>query len=350
MKKQDFVLAFFACILTVISGYAQIPSGYYDNTFGKKKDVLKTAMKTIIRPHTQRSYGDLWTDFQQTDKRADGKVWDMYSDCSFIFVDKQCGSSIGNVCSCYNREHSFPASWFSSNYPMYTDLFHLYPTDGKVNNARGNFPFGETTNGTTYGTGKVGNSSFSGYSGTVFEPANEYKGDFARSYFYMVTCYEDIVTGWSSDMLNKTTYPSFQTWAINLLLKWSRQDPVSAKEIARNNAVYSIQDNRNPFIDYPELAEYIWGDSIIYAFNPNDTDISEMEWKPLHYVYDNILYLEDLPNESSVQIFTVYGTLVADERTVSDRCRVFLPEEHVFIVRIFTPDAKIKILKIINKR
>lgn len=104
---------------------------------------------------------------------------------------EQCGqySTLGD---CYNREHSFPKSWFNDDSPMVSDAFHIYPTDGKVNSQRNNYPYGECANGTTLSPngkvkalGKLGTSTFPGYSGTVFEPDDEYKGDFARSYFYM---------------------------------------------------------------------------------------------------------------------------------------------------------------------
>lgn len=150
---------------------------------------------------------------------------------------------------------------------MVSDAFHIYPTDGKVNGQRSSFPYGECASGTTLPScngvdalGKLGKSTFPGYSGTVFEPVDEYKGDFARTYFYMAACYNDKIASWSSPMLAGNSYPCYTTWAVNLLLKWNEQDPVSQKEIDRNNAVYKHQNNRNPFIDHPELAEYIWGD------------------------------------------------------------------------------------------
>ena len=176
---------------------------------------------------------------------------------------------------CVNREHSFPKSWFKEGQPMVSDAFHVYPTDGKVNGQRSNFPYGECANGTTLPSsngvdalGKLGKSSFPGYSGTVFEPVDEYKGDFARSYFYMAACYNDKIASWSSPMLAGNSYPCYTTWAVNLLLKWNEQDPVSQKEIDRNNAVYKHQNNRNPFIDHPELAEYIWGDKQNIGWTP----------------------------------------------------------------------------------
>ena len=257
---------------------AQEPAGYYNSANGKRGAQLKTALHNTIKAHTQRSYGDLWTDFQTTDKTPDGKVWDMYSSCTFTFVTKQCGQYSG-LCDCYNREHSFPKSWFDDKYPMYTDLFHLYPTDGWTNGKRSNFPFGEVgsvtwngNNGSKLGSAKAG----LGYTGTVFEPADEYKGDFARTYFYMVTCYENVVASWfgnaeAKPTVNGTAYPAFTAWQQAMLLKWHRQDPVSAKEINRNNAVYGIQHNRNPYIDHPELAEYVWGDSTTRDWRPGGT-------------------------------------------------------------------------------
>ena len=348
-KLQLFVILAFVC--TLLS--AQPPAGYYDSAFGKKKEALKTAMKEIIRPHQQRTYADLWGDFQITDKKENGKVWDMYSDCTFTFVSKQCGN-YKEICDCYNREHSMPASWFNDGYPMYTDLFHLYPTDGKVNGYRSNYPFGET-NGTKYGTGKLGSSTFPGYTGRVFEPADEYKGDFARTYFYMVTCYEDNVTSWTDieakQMLNATKYPSFQPWAINLLLKWSRNDKVSSKEINRNNAVFEIQENRNPFIDYPQLAEYIWGDSINYVFDPTKsmavkrTEITP----PIVYVADAVLHIENITNESVIQIYNVYGQLIIKTPPVINNYDISLIKEQLYIIRIIDSAGNIYTYKTFNK-
>ena len=185
MKKTALHLLLLLAIFTVQPFlYAQPPEGYYDAAAGKTGAGLKTALYNIIKGHTVRGYSQLWTDYQSTDKRADGKVWDMYSNCSFTFGTHECGS-YNKECDCYNREHSFPKSWFNEASPMNTDLFHLVPTDGWVNNKRGSFPFGETSSPTfTSSNGsKVGSCSISGYSGTVFEPIDEYKGDFARIIF-----------------------------------------------------------------------------------------------------------------------------------------------------------------------
>ncbi|NCA85329.1 MAG: hypothetical protein EOM83_07115 [Clostridia bacterium] len=266
MKKTAlhflFLLAIF-CVQPLL--YAQPPAGYYDAAAGKTGAALKTELYDIIKGHTVRSYDQLWTDYQSTDERADGKVWDMYSDCNFTFISNQCGN-YSNECDCYNREHSFPKSWFNDASPMYSDLFHVVPTDGKVNGIRSNFPFGETSNPTyTSSNGsRLGPCSVSGYSGTVFEPIDEYKGDFARIYFYMATRYENVIAGWYSNsseanaVLMNNNFPVYETWFLNMLGEWHENDPVSEKEIDRNNAVYAIQGNRNPFVDYPEWVYTVW--------------------------------------------------------------------------------------------
>jgi endonuclease I len=261
-----FVLIFF--IVCWFNLQAQAPANYYNGTENLRGEQLRHALHLIIKDHTSLSYNNLWDAFEDTDKKSNGKVWDMYSDkpggtpaYQYTFASDQCGNYSGEG-SCYNREHSLPKSWFNDASPMYTDLFHLYPTDGYVNGMRSNYPYGEVGSATWTSTNgsKRGNSSYPGYSGIVFEPIDEYKGDFARSYFYMSTRYKDKNLGQESSSM--FTGSALDTWAKNMLLEWHRNDPVSQKEIDRNNAVYAYQHNRNPFIDHPEFAEYIWNPSI----------------------------------------------------------------------------------------
>ena len=250
-------------------------AAYYQNADGKMGAELKTAMSGIIYNRTEKSYDYLWTAFQTTDVRSDGKIWDMYSNIT-NYTPVTSGSNYSWEGVGYNREHSFPQSWFGSTAPMYTDLHHIYPTDGYVNVMRSNYPFGET-NGEYYTSAnnfsKLGKCTYPGYTGKVFEPADEYKGDFARTYFYVVTCYEEQLPGWYSSYsesratLDGSTYPGLQSWQLNMLMQWAKDDPVSEKETNRNNAVYAIQNNRNPFIDYPGLEEYVWGSMTTTAFS-----------------------------------------------------------------------------------
>ncbi len=253
-------------------GFAQIPNGYYSTINTQEGAALKTALYNIIKTKSVPSYDGLYTAFQTTDRKANGKVWDMYSDIpggtppyEYSYGSGNCGS-YKDEGDCYNREHSFPQSWFNSASPMKSDVFHLYPTDGKVNGIRSNFPFGEVGSATTTtrNGSKLGGSKSPGYTGTVFEPLDEYKGDFARTYFYMATAYENLIGGWvnngnAGNVLDGSSFPVYDVWFLNVLAKWHNQDPVSAKEIARNNAVYGVQNNRNPFIDNPQWAGKIWG-------------------------------------------------------------------------------------------
>ncbi len=285
-------------MLPLLTAMAQGPNNsgtYYQSANGKKGEALKTALCGIIYNRNEggslsNAYKALWTHFRTTDKRADGKVWDMYSNTTnYTFGTDQAGN-YKNEGDVYNREHSFPNSWFGGEImPMYTDLNHLFPTDGYVNNRRNNYPFGEN-NGDIYksnnGFSKLGTCTYPGYSGTVFEPNDEYKGDFARTYFYMVTCYEEKIVDWYNQYgvnnndknkkdtkeavmatLDGKTYPGLSSWQLEMLMKWAKNDPVSEKETNRNIAVYGIQENRNPFIDYPGLENYIWGDMKNIAFS-----------------------------------------------------------------------------------
>lgn len=270
-----------AALISAMTGFgaaAEIPAGYYDSCEGKTGQALLEALYQTITDHTNVGYDGLWNVYKKSDVHADGSLWDIYTTKSWGSTFTKCGnySSIGD---CVNREHSMPKSvWGGGKSAQYSDAFHLYPTDGKVNGQRSSFPYGECANGTrlpnngsVQALGKLGTSTFSGYSGKVFEPDDQYKGDLARSYFYMAACYNNLIGGWTSgemgNMMGGNRYPVFKTWAVNLLLKWARQDEVSQKELDRNEAIYSFQHNRNPFIDHPELVEYIWGDKVGEPWN-----------------------------------------------------------------------------------
>ncbi len=267
MKKITTLLL---SALVGMTAWADIPNGFYTNAVGKHDEGLMTALEGIIYTHTKLSYNYLWKAFDNTDMGSDGYYIDMYSTCKYNYDSYHVGSA-SYVGQGLNREHSFPKSWFGGEVdPMYTDLTMLIPTDGYVNQRRSNNPYGVCSGGITYVNeemgvsmrGKLGTSTYNGYTSTVFEPDDEFKGDFARIYFYMVTCYKSDVHNWPGcDQLDYSSnnYKAFSNWSIRMLMEWHRADPVSAKEIARNEGVYIEQGNRNPFVDHPELAEYIWG-------------------------------------------------------------------------------------------
>ena len=261
-KTAIFFLSLFINVVIL----AAPPATYYNAANGQQGENLRSALSTIIGNHTVVSYDNLNYLYVATDSHSDGSIWDMYSTCAWQHNQNKCGN-YKVVCDCYNKEHSVPQSWFSSRSPMVSDAFHVYPTDGKVNGQRSNYPFGECASGTILSVqalGKLGSSTFSGYSGTVFEPVDDYKGDFARTYFYMATRYMSACSSWSGGMFGSVS--GLTSYSVALLMKWHRQDPVSEKERVRNDAIFGLnnttgyaQGNRNPFIDYPCLAEYIWG-------------------------------------------------------------------------------------------
>lgn len=256
---------------------ADAPQGYYTSCEGKSGQQLLKALHSKISSHTNVGYDGLWNVYKTSDVRPNGKVWDMYSTKEWTVGAQHCGN-YKNVGDCINREHSVPQSWFSERSPMKSDAFHVYPTDGKVNGQRSNYPYGECSGGTTLPSnngvkalGRLGSCTSPGYSGRVFEPVDEYKGDFARSYFYMVACYNDKIASWGGDAFAGNSYPGLKQWQLDVLLKWHRQDPVSDKERTRNDAVYAHQRNRNPFIDYPDLAEHVWGNAKESPWSANGT-------------------------------------------------------------------------------
>lgn len=265
--KTKITLVALICALT---GLAQAPSGYYSTATGSGY-TLKTQLYNIIKGHTDKGYAGLWTTYSTSDRdnqyENDNSIIDVYSEnpsgvdpYKFTYSTSQCGTySVEG--DCYNREHMIPQSVFNSSAPMVSDAHFITPTDGKVNGMRSNYPHGKvaTASWTSKNGGKLGSSAVSGYTGTVFEPINEFKGDIARMYFYFATRYENTVATYSYDMFNGTSNQVFTTAFLTMLLQWHAQDPVSAREIARNNAIYARQNNRNPFIDNPNYVNLIWG-------------------------------------------------------------------------------------------
>lgn len=265
----------FAILIVANQAFAQAPENYYSSADGKKGSALKTVMGEIIsKGAVNLGYSALWSAYKTTDLRPDGRIWDMYSDITNFDPANDRAGTYKKEGDTYNREHSFPKSWFNEASPMVADLMHVVPTDGYVNGQRSNLPYGEVSS-VTYsshaGFSKKGTCKSSiGYNGTVFEPNDEYKGDFARIYFYMATRYDDKIQGWDSPMLSGNRYPAYTNWAMQMLLRWAQEDPVSQKEIDRNNGVYELQHNRNPFVDFPGLEQYVWGSYKDVAFNSKD--------------------------------------------------------------------------------
>ena len=320
--------------------FAQPPAGYYNGTEGLTGTPLQAKLHSIIKDHNAVTYSSIYEHFQQTDKKSNNTVWDMYSDTPganppyvYHFNSDECGN-YNSEGDCFNREHSWPSSWFNDQMPMRTDLFHIYPTDGYVNNRRSNYPFsvvGSTTWVSLNGS-RLGYSNYPGYSDLAFEPIDEYKGDFARTYFYMATRYYQEDNGWvSNGMVNGS---QLKDWAADLLMEWHTQDPVSEKENLRNNAVYFIQNNRNPFIDQPLFADRIWGGAT--GTNNLNTIVFRIEPNPVSSVA-RIYFSATVPAQTELQIIDLTQRVVYRKMLDSDSPQQIFIENlkpGVYFVRI----------------
>ena len=324
--KRIVALTVLLVALTTVWAQGPNESGiYYLDANGKKGAALKTALSEIIVNPRNVGYDGLWEAYKKTDTRADGYVRDWYSNATnYCHITDKAGS-YQKEGDCYNREHTVPQSWFGDG-DIKSDVVHVVPTDGYVNNRRSNYPFGEVKNATYTSKNdycKLGSCKTDGYSGTVFEPNDEIKGDIARIFFYMITRYEGSCGSWGHDVFT-STYPGLTSWTLNMMMRWSRQDPVDAIEIARNNAVYEVQGNRNPYVDYPGLEEYTWGTKMDQTFcydnyeggSPVEPDyVYSPTFSPDAGSYENCVTVTLSSNTSGASIY--YTTDGSDATTSS---------------------------------
>ncbi len=282
MKKTLSILLFLPAVF-----FSQAPAGYYSGTESLTGYALKTKLYEIISTKTVNwHYGDLVNYYGITDldkyydHDASNSTYllDIYSeihsgqDTYEYTVDDMTGSSTAEG-SGWNREHMMPQSTFNSTYPMYSDLHYVIPTDARINQLRSNYPYGVagTTNYDTFSNGsKISRNGTPGsaYTGRVYEPIDEFKGDIARSLLYFSVRYEkklpafEFYNGTSPandrNPLDGTQEKAFEDWYLAMLLQWHNLDPVSQREVDRNNLVYGLQKNRNPFVDNPQWVNLIW--------------------------------------------------------------------------------------------
>lgn len=271
-KLLRLSLAFLVSVMPALPMLAQIPEGYYSSLKGKKGAELKTAIHDIIKKANVLSYGSkyghTWWGFWTTDRDESGRFIDRYSSES----EWEMSTSQDAVGADMNIEHSFPKSWWGgATVQAYKDLYNLMPCKSKINSTKSNYPMGKVVSGDKgNGWTKVGE----GTDGKLYwEPADPWKGDFARGYMYMATAYQDYnwVGKQALQILQQGAYPTLQKWAYKLYIQWAKADKPNAIEIKRNNEVAKIQGNRNPYVDFPNLMEYVWGDSTNIAFNPETT-------------------------------------------------------------------------------
>ena len=247
---------------------------YASSLNGLKKEQLKAALHKLMDKKNVLPYGGggkgTWWGFWYTDRNPQtNECYNRYSDKKFFFESTNTGRAIGGM----NIEHSFPKSWWGGHKnDAWCDLYNLYPSDSKANSSKSNYVMGVVVNvkeNAGEGYDKVGTGYADGKLVNMWEPGDRFKGEFSRSYMYMATTYQNLsFTSEGAKQLQTGAYPTLRKWSSDLFRQWSKNDRVDEMEIKRNEAVYKIQNNRNLFIDYPNLAEYVWGDSMDVEFNP----------------------------------------------------------------------------------
>ncbi|WP_295728551.1 endonuclease [uncultured Muribaculum sp.] len=276
--RKLYLLTMAAMAMVPATLSAEIPKGYYDSLKGLKGAELKNALTKTARPKSTPSYGSgyggTWYYFWETDRMPDGKTWrNRYSDETFTV------GSRGDAATGMNIEHSFPRSWFGGKGKAPdNDLFNLYPSPSATNGDKSNYIMDKVAVANTDksdGYTTIGTSSHTSEA-WAWEPNDSYKGDFSRGYMYMITAWKNDVTFTSRavNFMNNDLYPALFDWAAQLYSSWCRLDKPDRVEIDRNDAIYKIQGNRNPYIDFPNLFEYLWGDSTAYAFDPEKTVVA----------------------------------------------------------------------------
>ncbi len=332
MKKITSFIVIVCCSFTI---FAQAPANYY-NSATATGYTLKSQLKTIISAnHIDLTYGGLWdlysanvanNGFRDKYYENDNTILDIYSEkpvavdpYTYTVIADQCGnySSEGD---CYNREHLIPQSYFDENAPMKTDAFHVWPSDGKVNGERGNLPFGKvaSANYTSQNGTKRGTSAVTGFSGTVVEPIDEFKGDIARAYFYFATRYEDFMDDFyvpksppksqvqARVMFDGSTNKVFNTGFLDVLYQWHLQDPVSARETDLNNYIYSEQGNRNPYIDNPQYVTAVW---FPHLLSTNKAELVEFNVYP-NPAPKNTIFISTKEKINLITVYNLEGKLV----------------------------------------
>lgn len=261
-------------LLLPFLAFSQVPAGYYNGTAGLTGFALKSKLHEIISQKVYSyNYSRIPDFYPQTDAdnyyENNGSLLDIYSEnpvgpeTEYNFT-QLVGSASGEGTG-FNREHGMPQSTYYGVYPMYSDFHYLIPADAWINQRRSNYPYARNNgNNTIFSNGsKLGNSTTPGYSNLVYEPINEFKGDVARYLLYFVTRYEGSLNVFNHMLtvspLDGSEEKGYENWYITMLLDWHNLDPVSQKEIDRNNAVYNIQKIRNPFVDNPAWVTSIWG-------------------------------------------------------------------------------------------
>jgi len=289
--------------------FSQIPPGYYDSAEGLQGTQLKSALHNIIDDHDEYSYNDL-RDFilknSDEDPNNSNNVILLYTGRS------QSKGSFGGGANDWNREHVWAKSHggFGNNPPAGTDAHHIRPTDASVNSSRGNKDF-------AMGGQEHSEAAGNYYTTYTWEPRDEVKGDVARMIFYMAVRYEGGSGEPNLEVVDAVnTNPDPEHGKLSDLLVWNIQDPPDAFEINRNNVIYGYQENRNPFIDYPEYVNAIWNPVAIHENGSNENSV-----RVYPFPANNSIYIEfgnPLTSTSNLKIYDLLGKTVLSKQITAD--------------------------------
>ena len=239
---------------------------YYEGLDHLEGETLKMALHERIREAIKLNYNQVWSYMRtaDADPTQDDRMIMVYSQKSLP------ASSVGGGedASGWNREHVWPSSrgFSRTNMPAHTDLHNLRACEVTINRLHGDMSFGEAPAGL-----EVPGAPGTRYdkAALIWEPSDEVKGDIARTLLYMDVRYQGGVKG-ESDLRLVEKLPAGLLKGhdaegngylenLHTLLRWHEQDPVDAAELRRQEKVFAIQKNRNPFIDHPEYARLIYG-------------------------------------------------------------------------------------------
>ena len=272
---------------------------------GKCGAELKQAIADVYRPssHVDRLVGEgsVWAAFRLTDN-IDGYVLDRYSTEKRTFSVDGVSPTLGMTI-----DYIVDLSWWGENNVygevLQYDLYNILPCDDDVTVNKQDYPPGEVITA-TYNNG-VWKSGYGEIAETVvnmYEPADEYKGDFARAIMYMMTIYPAARwVGLGVNFCVDNDYPTLNKYARRVLLSWHRADPVSDLECNRNNAIEGIQGNRNPYVDYPQLVEHVWGTE---SESPFDAVVERVPLKSTYRITENRidLYHQSIPEDAEWRV------------------------------------------------
>ena len=349
--KSKYLTTIFLLFTFTLS--AQITTEYYDSAKNLSGEDLKYELNQIIDNHTEYSYTgsntDVWDILKDTDKDPNNSdnVILIYSGISVN------GAQEYNSANGWTREHIWAKSRgdFGTATGVGTDAHALRPLDNTTNSIRNNRSFDNCSTcidvldkwGNTTGSKKDDNA-------WTFEPRDEVKGDVARMIFYMAVRYEGL-DSYPDLELTETILPQSDKQplhgVLSTLLEWHRNDPVNAWEENRNNIIYATyQNNRNPFIDFPILAEHIWGTKIDASWNGeqslNNTDYNETAISIYPNPTSNILNIKGLHTSAKVSIYDLNGRKILVSQIDANNNSINVSELNgIYILNIITAEKKI---------